>query len=98
MGFPARSVSVRCQIVQILESGEVKTRFVETDSARWRHLSVRAPKDATKEKLENLLGDQLLNVAAEAGDRLLLVTVDIQCGSGPGNSKLARTDMGWRHS
>jgi DNA repair exonuclease SbcCD nuclease subunit len=84
-----------CQVVQVLESGEIKTRLVETDSARWRHLSFRAPKEATKEKLENLLGDQLLNVAAEAGDRVVLASIEIQCGAGPGNDKLAQQLTDW---
>lgn len=84
-----------CQVIQILESGEIEARLVETDSARWRHLNVRAPKDASKQQFEDVLGEQLLNLAAEAGDRLILASVDIQCGAGLGNPKLARQLTEW---
>lgn len=84
-----------CRIVQVLESGEYSTRVVATESARFRQIQMRSPKDVSREKLEDLLGEQLLNLASEAIECVTLVSVVVESGTGPGNDKLSRQLANW---
>jgi DNA repair exonuclease SbcCD nuclease subunit len=76
-----------CTLVEVEDTGHVRVALRTTDAVRWRDEQLSLDDCPSRSRWEAMLRDRLAVVAAEAGDRAVLLRLRLL----PGNSRTARS-------
>jgi len=78
-----------CTLVEVDDSGRVRSRLVPVDCVRWSNQRVEIDEQNDRKQLEELLREQMQTLIAGAGERDMLISWTI-VGNGPLSNQLRR--------
>ncbi len=77
--YPEETGPRGCTLVSVDQHAGIRSQFIPTDAGRWHHERIDLPEEATRSDLERLLRDRMQSLAANSGDRFLLVQWTVAC-------------------
>ncbi|NLF68028.1 MAG: DNA repair exonuclease [Candidatus Anammoximicrobium sp.] len=75
---PAEAGAHGCTLVQVDHARKVRTKFIATETVRWRSESLTLTEGANRNELQRQLRSAMQRIASEAGGAYVLVSWDVQ--------------------